>query len=222
MGNHPSPSPSVRTSMTAPNLRASKHPDLNRPNNLQQENRIDPNLSFPMLAVPPVGRPRSAMDNPNQIDVLSRVYSGMHDEPWSSVRMRTSNGPTARSSFSQPNVTYGPYRDRPGSDIEKSDSGYYTLPPQSVISNEPGRGDQELPGEMTFQVGNISVNSAPSEPTEVFPMQSDQASQYSGRSTTQSKATIKCSKCKEVSKCPSDYKCVSYLPVAEQLLTTNA
>ena len=209
MGNHPSPSLSVRTTMTAPNLRASKRPDMNRPNSLQQDIRIDPNLSFPMLTVPHVGRPRSAMDNTNPNDVMSRVYGGMHDEPWSSVRMRTSNGATARPSFSQ---TYGPYREQPGSDVDKSDSGYYTHPPQSVISNEPAHVDQELPSEMTFQVGNISVNSAPTEPTEVFPMHSDQASQYSSRSTTQTKATYKCPKCKEVSKCPSDYKFVFRLP----------
>jgi hypothetical protein len=198
--------------MTVPNLRPPHHPDMHRPNNLQ-DNRIDPNLAnFSLLAVPG-GRPRSAMDNTNPMEsVMSRVYSGMHDEPWSAVRMRHSSVATARPAYSQPNGAYGSYREPPGSDIEsiapKSDSGYYTHAPQSVISNEPARVDQELPSDMTFQVRNISVNSAPSEPTEVFPMQSDQASQYSGRSTTQVKATYKCSQCKEVSKCPSDYKCV--------------
>ncbi|KAF2682432.1 hypothetical protein K458DRAFT_405700 [Lentithecium fluviatile CBS 122367] len=214
MGNLPSPSTSVRTTMTAPNLRTSNRTDMARQSSHQQESRIDPTLSnFSMLAVPPVGRPRSAMDNANPMDpVMSRVYGGMHDEPWSAVRMRNSSVATARPSYSQPGMTYGSYREQPQSDIDsiapRSDSGYYTHPPQSVISNEPGRVNQELPSDMTFQVGNISVNSAPSEPTEVFPMQSDQASQYSGRSTTQSKTTYQCSKCKEVSKCPSDYKCV--------------
>jgi hypothetical protein len=213
MGNHPSPSPSVRTTMTAPNPRVSKHPDMNRMNNLHQD-RLDPNLAFPMLAVPPVGRPRSAMDIPNPVDFMSRVVGGMHDEPWSSVRMRNSHVANARSSFSQSNIPYGAYREPPVSDIDKSDSGYFTHPPQSVIS-EPRRVGQELPSEMAFQMGNISVTSAPSEPTEVFPAPSDQTSQYSGRSATQSKATYKCSKCGELSKCPSDYKYVCHCLIAD-------
>jgi hypothetical protein len=202
--------------MTASNLISSNRRNMHRPKLPPHEHTIDPSLSnFSMLAVPS-GRPRSAMDNTNQMEsVMSRVYGGMHDEPWSSVRMRHSSVTTARPSFPQPNMTYGSYREPPGSDIEsiapKSDSGYYTHPSQSVVSNEPARVDQELPSDMTFQVSNISVNSAPSEPTEVFPTQSDQASQYSGRSTTQGKVTYKCPKCKEVSKCPSDYKCVTYV-----------
>lgn len=199
--------------MTAPNLRASNHAEMNRQSHHQPENRIDPSLSqFAMLAVPSVGRPRS-VDTANQIDVMSmsRGYvGGMYDEPWSSVRMRNSNVAAARPAFSQSSMNYGPYREHPGSDIDKSDSGYYTHRPQSVISNEPGRVDQELPTEMTFNVGNMSVNSAPSEPTEVYPI-SDQASQYSSRSASQPKTHFKCSKCKEIMKCPSDFKCVLHV-----------
>lgn len=194
--------------MTAPNLRASNHAELNRQSLHQPESRIDPNLSpFPMLAVPPVHRPRS-VDTANQMDVMSmsRQYvGGVYDEPWSAVRMRTSNVPAARPPFPQLSMNYGPYRERPGSDIGESDSGYYTHRPQSVTSNEPGRVDQELQPEMAFHVSAMSVNSGPSEPTEVYPI-SDQASQYSSRSASQSKMQFKCSKCNETMKCPSDYK----------------
>lgn len=201
----PSPSVSVRTAMTAPNPRPYPLPTMNRPN-MYHPDKIDPNLS--LLAPPQTARPRSV---DNSMEVFSRMYR-MSDEPWSTVHLRTSSIAAGRGPNSQPNMQYPYFRsDGPGSDhsgAPRSDSGYITQQAQSVISTELEHVDQELPSEL-FQVGNIHVDSASSEQTEVFPrLQSDQTSQYSGRSTNHGKATFPCSKCREISKCPSDFKCV--------------
>ncbi|KAF2874923.1 hypothetical protein BDV95DRAFT_486726 [Massariosphaeria phaeospora] len=170
---------------------------------LPRDIRHDSSVS--LLAVPPVSRPQSAVDL-SSADPIARFYN---DAPWSTEHMRSSRGTTARPSFSQPNMDYRTYRDGPGSEAEsiapRSDSGYYTHHAHSVISNEPERADQELPSDMTFGVSNIEVGSTPSEPKDSFRLQSDQASQYSGRSTTHSRE-FKCVHCKDISKCRSDYK----------------
>jgi hypothetical protein len=130
--------------------------------------------------------------------------------------MRNSSIPNGRStSYAQPNLNYGPYREGPGSDVDsgapRSDSGYYTHQVHSVISNDPEPADQEMSSAMTYGVSRMNVGSTSSEPTKVFHMQSDQTSQYSGRSISHSKQSLKCPRCKETSKCPSDAKCVAHL-----------
>lgn len=145
------------------------------------------------------------------------MYSAQHEEPWNPMRVTySSNAGAERTSFSGPDARFGQYRQQAISDIDesvagpRSDSGYFTHPaPQSVISNEPDRAEQELSSDM-FRMRNLNVSSAPSESTEYVPPPSDQASQYSGRSMNQSKNTYTCSKCPEVSKCPSDHK---YVPI---------
>jgi hypothetical protein len=145
---------------------------------------------------------------------LSMYSSDQHGEPWNPMRVTYDHNPAAdRSSFPGPNIKFGSYRQQQIPDIEsvvgpRSDSGYFThAAPHSVISNEPERVDQELPPGM-FEMPNLNVSSATSESTEYIPPPSDQASVYSGRSQNQSKSIYVCSKCKEVSKCPSDYKYV--------------
>lgn len=154
-------------------------------------------------------RPDSAS---NEDPVLMRVYGGHHDEPWSAMRVTTHDDTNSgNSSFPGTNTRYTQYRRHPRSEIgsaagHASDSGYFTHPPtHSVTSNEPGRVDQELPSDM-FRMPNLTVSSAPSESTEYV---ADRASQYSGRSAGQNKTTYQCSQCKEISKCPSDYKYAS-------------
>ncbi|KAL5449444.1 hypothetical protein PMIN06_006824 [Paraphaeosphaeria minitans] len=142
-----------------------------------------------------------------------RMYSNdQHGEPWNPMRAAYNDTVVDRASFPRSHMKFGPYRQQQISDLEsvvgpRSDSGYFTHPaPQSVISNEPERADQDLPTGM-FEMSNLNVTSAPSESTtEYVPPPSDQASVYSGRSQNQSKSIYVCSKCKEVSKCPSDYK----------------
>ncbi|KAF1975146.1 hypothetical protein BU23DRAFT_78906 [Bimuria novae-zelandiae CBS 107.79] len=137
----------------------------------------------------------------NEDPLMMRVYGGHHDEPWSAMRLtgHEQSNSDAASSFPGPNMSYRQYRKPAG-----SDSGYYTQPPapQSVISNEPDRVDQDLPSDM-FRMPNLTVSSAPSETTEYV---ADHASQYSGRSTSHNKSTYKCPRCNETSKCPSDFK----------------
>ncbi|KAF1959317.1 hypothetical protein CC80DRAFT_545688 [Byssothecium circinans] len=232
LGSISSPSPSPRTPIPGP----FSNQGMGRPPAPQQrqENNMDPNS---MLAVPPPGRPRSALDNVNTMDLsYKRVYSNMHDEPWSSVRMRNPTLPSNTgghpSAYARTDVNYGSYREPGGgstSDIDsgapQSDSGYFTHQAHSVRSNEPERVNQELPASMTFGVHSLNVNTqigstmstaTSSEPTEVVYLQSDQASQYSGRSagrspshghaSGQGRNSFKCPRCKEVSKCPSDFK----------------
>jgi hypothetical protein len=156
-------------------------------------------------------------DHASSVDSLSlSMYrSDQHGEPWNPMRVAYSDPAADRSSFPGSNMKFGPYRQPQMSDIEsvvgpRSDSGYFThAAPHSVISNEPERVDQDLPSGM-FEMPNLNVSSATSESTEYVPAPSDQASVYSGRSQNQSKSIYVCSKCKEVCKCPSDYK---YVPI---------
>lgn len=145
-----------------------------------------------------------------------RMYSNdHHGEPWNPMRAAYSDAAMDRASYPASHMKFGRYRQQQMSDMEsvvgpRSDSGYFThAAPQSVISNEPERADQDLPTGM-FEISNLKVHSAPSESTtEYVAPPSDHASVYSGRSQNQSKSIHVCSKCKEVSKCPSDYKYVS-------------
>ncbi|PVH99496.1 hypothetical protein DM02DRAFT_656337 [Periconia macrospinosa] len=202
MGPIPSPSSSQRNSMSAPSTAPLLGHGMNRPTAFHLDGNMD---SKTLLAVPQSGRTRSPIDNNNTVDpsLYSPVYGvGIHDEPWSSLRTRNNSAPTGSTFIPQSSINYNTYRDGPGSDI--SDSGYYTHHANSV-SNEPERVGQELP-EMIYDVGKMTVASSSSEPTEVFPLPSDQTSQYSGRSANTGKAVFKCDICKDVSKCPSDYK----------------
>ncbi|KAF2442202.1 hypothetical protein P171DRAFT_433748 [Karstenula rhodostoma CBS 690.94] len=142
-----------------------------------------------------------------------RMYrNDQHGEPWNPMRAAYSDTAVDRASFPVSHMKFGPYRQQQISDIEsvvgpRSDSGYFTQPAsQSVISNELERADQDLSTGI-FGMTKMDINSAPSESTtEYVPPPSDQTSVHSGRSQNQNKSIYACSKCKEVSKCPSDYK----------------
>jgi hypothetical protein len=121
--------------------------------------------------------------------------------------MRTSQVPFDRASVPQPNLDYPQYRERAASEREsvahRSDSGYYTHPPHSIISNDADRYDPDLSSDM-MQVGNMTVTPAPTKTADQFP-NVDRMSQYSGQSRGKE---IRCSEpdCREVSKCKSDHK----------------
>lgn len=159
-----------------------------------------PHVSNPRTNVAPHGQDNSTLLDPGWM----RITSGNND-PWNPLSLRRETG--SDSSIPQM-AAYGTWRQRPlGSETESvlgppSDSGYYTNPPyhhpSSVISKGE-RPDQDVPIDM-YQ---LNVSSAPSESTEAV----DRASVYSSRST---KGTFTCSLCKEVSKCPSDFK---YVPI---------
>ena len=163
-----------------------------------------------LLAPPQPPRSRVALDIVSNINPFDRFYN--HDAPWSALNPRTSSGAIARPYTSQPGLSYE-IREGHGSEIEsvshRSDSGYRSYYPQSVMSNDPEH-VEDLPAEMTQLVGNLNVHSASSEPKDMFRVAStDQTSQYSGRSTNQGKAEFVCDHCTEKSKCKSDHKCVT-------------
>ncbi|KAF2462997.1 uncharacterized protein BDR25DRAFT_116972 [Lindgomyces ingoldianus] len=200
------PSQTYRPVRTAPISRPASLMNFNPSHMHQQDSRIDPNLS--LLQVPELSRPRSALDSLSNANPITRFYEG-DDAPWSSERMRNTGSSGGRLSHSQPNMAFGSYREDLRSENEslapRSDSGYYTHQTHSIISHDQERCDQELPSEM-FQVGNITVGSASSETTEMYPApNTDQISQYSGRSTGNGKE-FKCPQCQEISKCKSDHK----------------
>ncbi|KAF2729087.1 hypothetical protein EJ04DRAFT_589820 [Polyplosphaeria fusca] len=201
-------SPAYRQARSPSSSRQGQRMSFNQPIPPQNDShsRIDPTLGGTLLTIPSpsqLSRPRSALDNTNPIQ---RFYN--EDDPWSSERVRNPHMSFGRSSFSQPNFEYSNYRDRPGSvgeSTHRSDSGYYTHPPHSIMSNDPENYDQELP-DMTMQIRNISVAPAAGEPTDQFRSTNiDQTSQYSSQSRSKE---IKCPvpDCKEVSKCKSDHK----------------
>lgn len=136
--------------------------------------------------------------------LFSRMYGDLHDEPWNPMRMADNRGPP---------LSFGAYRENAASDIDsvvapRSDSGYCTHPAQSVISNEPERVDHDMPHGI-LQIDSLNVGSRTSESVDLSTnLQSDQVSQYSGRSASQSKSAQRCPRCHEVSKCPSDFKYV--------------
>jgi hypothetical protein len=188
--------------------------NLLQPINLSRGASNVSNFSNP--SVMPLGvRSRSAMDIMGNANPIARFYS--EDAPWSSESMRNRNVSLTGASYPQP-MTYGSYRERAPSEFDsvaqKSDSGYQTLPSQSVMSNEPACVDRELPSDITFPFENINVNSAISEPTQMFHgvgSLTDVAS-LSGHSTTRSRTqgkVFKCLLCKDVFKCKSDFKCVA-------------
>ncbi|CAI6332104.1 unnamed protein product [Periconia digitata] len=202
-GPAPSPSPSQQTPVSASSTNPLKPHGMSMPASFHLKDHIEHNNS--LLAVPQLGRTTPGSIDPS----YSAVFGGIHDPPWSAVRLRNNSFPNGTSLFSHPDPNYTTYRDGPPSDLgsgaPRSDSGYQTQYAPSVTI-EPERPGQDISPQISIGMGNMTVASSISEPTEVIPMSSDQASQWSGRSGSVGKSTFFCSVCKEVSKCPSDYK----------------
>lgn len=201
----PSPATSIRTVQTAPDPRSYNRPSFHHASRSPIDNNIDPSLSNNLsLLAPPGHVPRSSY-NP-----IARHFQ---DQPWSAGNLRSTSTSGRRSPHSQPSVQYGPYRGAigPGSDIDSnvlpSDSGYHSQPPHSVFSNELGPASQDVPSNITYQIGNLNVEPTPSEAPPMARMHSDQTSQVSSRSGKSGKI-LQCPECSEISKCNSDFKCV--------------
>lgn len=129
--------------------------------------------------------------------------------------MRNPQEIDSRNNFLRTENSYGPYRQGPcsdiGSNVPASESGYYTQPTRSVLSNEPGHVHQKLPTEAIDQIRDLNVESTPSESQDMVPTASDRrsVSQYSSRSGQQ-RQQFPCSEpgCTTVLKCQSEHKYV--------------
>ncbi|KAF2132852.1 hypothetical protein P153DRAFT_175297 [Dothidotthia symphoricarpi CBS 119687] len=199
----PSPSISGRSAMTTLDPRFAGRMGFGQPNLSPQDSRMYPSLA-PL--VPPGQIPQ------HNYNLFARHFQ---DEPWTPHRAMNAG----RNSQCQPGVSYGSFRDRPGSDMESlpafSDSGYGASgygsigakPAHSVISNEPEFTNQELPADVTMQIANMEVESARNEVPEMMRKPADQVSNHSHQSAVQGKH-IKCDfpTCDKVFKCKSDHK----------------
>lgn len=208
MGYSTSPSPTVRTSKSAPNPRPSIDiMDFNRSSVPQREHESGPsNSSF--LTVPQETRRGLSIDH--SVNPLIPFWEG-RDEPWSSHHLRTAYP-------SQPRE-FGAF-DPPSSGNEaiaqRSDSGYATTLPPRSIGSHPGSTDPELPHEM-YRIGHMGVRSVHSDPrvatshTEsVYSEPSTRSGSRGVRHGSSNRREYRCPECNELSRCRSDYKCVDY------------
>ncbi|KAF1837483.1 hypothetical protein BDW02DRAFT_491271 [Decorospora gaudefroyi] len=194
----PSPSGSIQTTRTAPNIRRSD------------------GMSYLQMRRSPVHHGLGPI-MPSNLSLLTPYYRGydpiarqMQDQSWTPYNMRTSNNNEDRSLSRQSDMNYRRHSG-PGSDVDSqvlpSDEGYHSqMTTQSLLSNEPGRPSQDLSTDMLVGMGNMNVvETVPSEGTVMSRMPSDQRSQLSGRSGKSSKTT-QCHVCGETSTCNSNYR----------------
>jgi hypothetical protein len=158
-------------------------------------------------------------DAASDLSFLTPGYRGydpivrqMQEQSWSVYNPRSSNTNGSRSPSRQSNINYRRYRG-PGSDVDSqvlpSDEGYFSqMTDQSVLSNEPGHVNQELPPNVTTPVDNMNIESVANEAPARSRLPSDQRSYTSYVSSRSGKSNkpAPCPECGEVSKCNSDYK----------------
>ncbi|PSN60810.1 hypothetical protein BS50DRAFT_198419 [Corynespora cassiicola Philippines] len=168
-------------------MHMNNNPDL-RPPVSRREPKHDMNMPNIALLAPPSHHPPRQSVPSAGADPMSRFYNDPNG-PWSSERTRNSSMSGGRSSYSQPQMDFGPYRSGPSSD--------------SVMSDPEPRVEQEFPSEVLNHFANVNLPSASSDAADPF-RQSETGTQYSSRSRGSKEFT--CSKCLEVSKCQSDYK----------------
>jgi hypothetical protein len=145
---------------------------------------------------------------------IARFYH-QDDQPWSvlGMGMRHPGSHAHQSDFLHPHDNLGPYRQGPcsdiGSHVSPSDSGYQTLPTQSVLSIEPGRVDQELSLEVMDRARNLTVEYSPTGSQAMARRASDQGS-VSQRSTRSGnpRQQFPCPEpdCTTILKCQSEFK----------------
>lgn len=187
--------------------------NLQQPSKNAQYHNVDPNLHNARFLAPPGSQSVTVFQNHVEpiADPITRFYQG--DEPWNP--MKYSNHSSGRDAFNQPQRSFRQYRQGPCSDVGSnarvSDSGYHTQPTQSILSQDPGHVDQELPSELLMHTSTMKVHSTPSESHEMQRMPSDQRSQsqYSSRSASH-RQQFPCpeSGCEVISKCQSEHKYV--------------
>lgn len=208
------PSP-TNTVQTAPLPATAKHGYFGRAANNVEYEMIDPSLPNYGHPLPfQTGSFPTAQDHVEQIaDPLDRFQRV--EGPWHPMRSLVN---TTR--FSQGNLRpsrQGPCSDV-GSNVPRSDSGYYT---RSVLSIDPSQINQEVPSELVMQSGNLNVASTPVESQPLVRRPSDQrsVSQHSTRSANQ-RQPISCEEpgCPVISKCNSDHKYVASIRCSTKLL----
>jgi hypothetical protein len=200
--NIPSPTTSVRSSVTIPNQhRPFDSSSFHQNDAVSVHSGPDPEF-FGMDMLAPSGHVVRTSYSP-----IARNYS---DESWNPFNLRTSDTSDDHAHFNQTNESLKSFRHGPSSVISagpRSDSGFYS---QSAVSHDAGRMDQSNQCSLTQQVGNLNVRSSISEAPQMMRMHSDQRSQISHTSTHSGylDGPLKCTICGEVSKCKSDHKCV--------------
>lgn len=182
--------------------------------NVQYHN-IDPDLHNARFLAPPGAQSVPVFQNHAEpiADPMVRFYQDQGEAPWNP--MKHSNPSGGRDALSQPQRHFRQYRQGPTSDLGSnarvSDSGYYTQPPQSIMSQDAVYVDQELPSEFMMQTKTMNVHSTPSDSHEMQRMPSDQRSisQYSSRSG-RPRQSIPCQEpgCDVTSNCNSEHKSV--------------
>jgi hypothetical protein len=170
--NHvPSSIDTISTDWTGP-------PPIQYPKRLSPQHGITDLRQQNLHLVPPELRSFSSQwsveDTNNSI---VRFYQD--EEPWNPHQLRNSNVTDIQKNFNQPEESFRHYLQGPFSvdnTATVSDSGYYTQPTNSVLSNEPNRINEELSPEVMIQARSINIESAPSESQEMQRMPSGQRS----------------------------------------------
>jgi hypothetical protein len=202
--NIPSPTASVRSSVTIPSQHRSFDSASFHHNDVATvHSRPNPEL-FGMNMLAPSGHVVRASYSP-----VTRNYS---DESWNPFNLRTLGTSDDHTPFNQNNESLKPFRHGPSSIISaepRSDSGFCE---QSIGSHDAGPMDPGNHCGIVQQVDNLNVHSITSEAPQMIRMHSDQRSQISHNSTHSGylDRPLKCPICGEVSKCKSDYKYVPY------------
>jgi hypothetical protein len=193
----PSPSLSVYTTRTAPNLRHSNRTQC-------YSTGLSPTGHGTHL--------ETADDLSLTPEYLPRGYDG-NERPWSLYNTRSSNPSGFRSPFGQSTGNYGQFRG-PGSNVDShvppSDEGYGSQVTRSMLSNEPDCTNQDVPSIVLKRIDDMNVQAPTSEAPSMSRRPSDQRSQVSGRSGKSNKSMIQClfPGCEEKSRCNSDHKYV--------------
>lgn len=168
---------------------------------------IDQGLQALLSGNKPHASARDTYSNP--------IASFYHDAdgPWNSVRATSqARGSAANPTLTVPNLDYNSYRDAPASEI--SDSGYASqaAASQSIVNTntEPTDYNREC-GDLPVQVNSFSftptTHSSPAYGSPSFQTRNPDRTGI----RPQSQNTLTCSRCGDVAKCRSDFKCVQPL-----------
>ncbi|KAF3049085.1 hypothetical protein E8E11_005390 [Didymella keratinophila] len=158
------PSPTAMVRSTPAPVPATRMGRQQSSKNVQYHN-IDPDLHNARFLAPPGAQSVPVFQNHAEpiADPMVRFYQDQGEAPWNP--MKHSNPSGGRDALSQPQRHFRQYRQGPTSDLGSnarvSDSGYYTQPPQSIMSQDAVYVDQELPSEFMMQTKTMNVHSTP-------------------------------------------------------------
>jgi hypothetical protein len=204
--NISSPSPSVRSAMTAPVQSFYNHSSYAQPSIGSVDHNIDPSLSSLGTRLAPPG---------HGTQTNYSLERSLHDEPWTALHLRNSTGGDGQMLLPLPNANYKDSRRGPGSvgsiAAPISDSGYHS---QSVVSNDASRLRQSRVSQNVVQrPSSLQIQSRTNNAPAMVRVQSDQGSQTSRISSRSGRQAneLQCQECKEVMKTRSELKCVLML-----------